>query len=131
MFTRKNLLLLGTIILLLLILAGGYILYTIMGDYIIYTVKTLGQTKHKLTVYAKDWITGNPEECASIEVTQRIDSIEKEITHRKTNGSGVATFRLPPGEYRCRGRGIYSGYTSFINLNKDRKVSIEIWILVQ
>ena len=36
----------------LLVLFGGCVIYRMMGDYMIYSIKTIGQTKHKLTVYA-------------------------------------------------------------------------------
>lgn len=127
----------GIALIALLILFGGCIIYRAIDDHTIYSIKTINQSKHKLTVYVEDGMTGNAANLASIEVIQEIGFAgeagytEKKITHKKADKNGIAVFRLPPGIYRCRGKGDSSGYTDSINLNSDKEINIEIVTLVQ
>lgn len=117
------------IAIILVVLFGGCIIYEMtdectMDNYIIYSIKTVGQTKHKLTVYTD-------REHVPIEIFQRMGDIrdlravEKEITCRKTNKNGIVVFHLPPGIYSCQGNGFYRGYTD-VDLNSDREVRIRL-----
>ena len=49
---KKALRKIGIVIGILLVLFGGCVIYIMRDSYIIYSIKTIGQTKHKLTVYA-------------------------------------------------------------------------------
>ena len=136
---KKVLTKIGIIIIVILILFWCHSVYISTGDYMIYSIKTVGQTKHKLTVYVEYAGTGKPSENISVEVVQKIGSIrdiraaEKEITYRETDENGIVVFYLLPGIYRCREKGSYGEYTNFIDLNSDKEVTIDIslWAMPQ
>lgn len=109
------------VVIALLVLFGGYIIYGMMDDYTIYSIKTIGQTKHKLIIYVENQRTGKAAHAVSVEVVQKIGSIEKEITYKETNENGIVVFHLLPGQYRCRGEDFYLGHMNFIDLDKDKE----------
>lgn len=119
----------GIIIIMLLILFTGCVVYRMIDNYMIYSVKTIGQTKYKLTVYVENQRTGKAAPSVLVEIVQKVGFIEKEITYRKTNENGIVVFHLLPGQYRCRGEDFYLGHMDFIDLDKDKEYKFRTLIL--
>ena len=126
MLTKRNSLLIGIVILVV----------TLATFYMSFTTKTSNETEYKLTVYAKHWIDKTPIKFFPIEVIQKVNSEEKKIATKKTDGNGVVVFYLPPGKYKCRvpddlrEKGFFEEFSlEFIDLKGDKEVELKIQVM--